>query len=203
MDIMVSRRRNGMSGRCAADWFLAAGIVLILAAALPLGCGGDDDPTGPNGADTTAIHHPEDFLPPGTASMARDGAARVATDIPGLQDIVNGGYEVYTGNGFREMVEQNYSGTVGETAATMKVWIFDVTTPENAVSLNDELLQSGAWEELNQVGEQDNRQSSLFAYTLLFRRNQYSVRLEISTNTQNAKDLLLLFATHIDTEIQG
>ena len=37
---------------------------------------------------------------------------------------------------------------------------------------------------------------------MLFRRNEYSAQLTISASSQDAKDLVVLFATHIDEEIQ-
>jgi hypothetical protein len=133
--------------------------------------------------------------------MQEDGSPRVATDTAGLQDIVNGGYEIFTTNGFQEMVEQNYEGTVAGTAATMRVWIFDMAETDNATVLHDELTRTGAWEEWSEVGDQAHRRTELFAHIIMFRREQYSVRLDISSSSQEAKDLLSLFATHIDQEI--
>jgi hypothetical protein len=135
--------------------------------------------------------------------MPKDGPSRTATTTQTLQDIVNGGYEVYTNNGFRELAEQKYSGTVGTAAASFTVWIFDMGTAANAEALHDEQTQVGTWEAAGEVGEEDHRQTALFAYTILFRRGKYSVRLESSANSQDAQDLLILFATHVDQEITG
>ncbi|MFH1679487.1 MAG: hypothetical protein ABIH26_02440 [Candidatus Eisenbacteria bacterium] len=170
--------------------------VLILPAFLSLGCGGDDE-----GGTDTVLRHPEDFLPPGTEGMPENGNPSTATDADGLREIVNGGWQIYTNNGFREMVEQLYSGTVGGTSATIQVWIMDVETSENAASLQEELTAESTWENAGVIGDEDHRLTSLFAYTILFRREGYSVQVEISTGTQDSKDLAVLFATHIDGEI--
>jgi hypothetical protein len=168
---------------------------LILPLSLLPGCGGDEDEPGPT------IRHLQDYLPPGTAGMVKDGSPRLATDTAGLQDIVNGGYEVYTNNGFREMIEQRYAGTVGGNSATMKIWIFDQSTRANVLALHDELLQVGIWENWGQAGEEGFERTELFAYLILFRRDEYSVRLEVGNTSQDGKDLLGLFATHIDQEM--
>jgi hypothetical protein len=162
---------------------------------LGAGCGGDD------GGSKPAIQHLADFLPPGTDAMQKDGSPVTASDVTGLEDIVNGGFEVYVSNGFREMVAQHYSGTVGRSSATVRVWIFDQGSGDNAGSLNEELVREGAWEEVDEIGDDDHRRSELFAFIILFRRDQYSAQVEISANSQDAKDLLVLFATHIDQEM--
>ena len=116
-------------------------IPLLLVTALVLlaaGCGG--------GGSEPAILHPEDFLPPGTDAMKKNGVATTATDVSGLEDIVNGGFEVYVSNGFREMVAQDYAGTVGGSSTNIRVWIFDQGTAENEATLNEELVLEGTWE---------------------------------------------------------
>ncbi len=182
-----------MTGRLTTR-LVVAGLLLIAMSGSP-GCSKDDNTSGPT------IRHPEDFLPAGTDAMAKDGNARIATDTDGLRLIVNGGYQVYTNNGFREVVEQVYSGTVGGSAASVTVWIIDVGSSENADALHRELLQIGTWEEMDELGDEVHNQTALFAYTLLFRRGRYSARLVSSTSSQDAEDLVLLFATHIDQEI--
>jgi hypothetical protein len=169
--------------------------MLCLVTALTAGCGGEE------GGSQPTIRHPEDFLPPGTAAMQKDGNPRTATDTAGLQDIVDGGFEVYTNNGFREMVEQMYTGNVGGSNATVRLWIFDQSSTENAQALHEDILQEGTWEQSGKIGDAEYRRTVLFASIILFRRNQYSAQLEISANSQDAKDLLVLFATHVDQEI--
>ena len=163
----------------------------------PLGCGDDD------GGPKPVIRHPQDFLPPGTEAMQKDGNPRTATDAAGLRDIVNVGFEDYTNSGFLEMVEQMYSGTVGGASAAVRVWIFDMSSEENCASLHDLLLQDGAWEDWGVLGDEDHRRTSPLGFVILFRRDNYSVQLDISANSQDARDLLVLFASHIDQEIQG
>jgi hypothetical protein len=179
---------------------------LLLLLLIPLGCSEDpasNDDGGDDGGDNGGgeIRHPVDFLPPGTSGMPKDGTPTTATDTLGLQGIVNGGYEVYTNNGFQEVVEQMYAGTVGGEATTVRVWIFDMTRAQNAEALHDELLLVGTWVDTGQVGQADHRKTELLSYTILFRRGQYSARIEIYSTSQDAQDLALLFATHIDLEI--
>jgi len=176
-------------------WFLAAGIAFFILMTSPMGCGDD-------GGTKAKIRHPQDFLPPATEAMQKNGPPRTATDTADLQDIVKDGYEVYTNNGFVEMVEQLYQGTVGQESAAIKIWIFDMGTAKNAESLHDELLQKGSWEEWNELGDEDHRQTKLLGFVILFRLDKYSVELEIDSKSQEAEDLLVLFATHIDYEIR-
>ena len=159
--------------------------------------GGNDNPGEPE------IRHPEDFLPEGTEGMPKDGANETATDLDGLKGIVNGGFELYSDNGFEEMASQLYSGTVGGAAASIAVWVIDVGTAENATALFVELQQTYTLENGGELGDQDLRDTSgLFAYTLWFREAEYVSRLLISgSNSQDAKDLVLLFGAHIDQEI--
>jgi hypothetical protein len=136
--------------------------------------------------------------------MQKDGAPRTATDAAGLQDIINGGFEDYTSNGFLEFVEQNYTGTVGGTSATVRVWIFDMGTAENTALLHDLLLEEGAWEDWGVLGDEDHRRSTELGSVILFRRDNYSAELTVlGSSSQDARNLLVLFATHIDQEIQG
>ncbi len=174
---------------------LSAGLFLAALLVTAAGCSKDDNTSGPT------IRHPQDFLPAGTEAMPKAGSPRVATDTDGLRLIVNGGYQVYTNNGYREVVEQAYSGTVGSSAASITVWIIDVGSSENADALHDELLQIGTWEEMDELGDEAHSQTALFAYTILFRAAGYSARLVITTSSQDAKDLVLLFATHVEQEI--
>jgi hypothetical protein len=169
---------------------------LILAVALTA-CNDDDDVTGPELRDLA------DFLPPGTATLTKAGDPRLASDVASLQDIVNGGFEVYTNNGFQEMIEQLYEGSVGGSVANVKVMIFDQGNAANAAALNEELTLEGAWEAWGEIGDEAHKSGGLFAYIILFRRDEFSIRLDIDGSTQDAKDLLELFATHIDLEITG
>ena len=185
-----TRRRS----RTAFGWALLAAVICGTAL---IGCSSDDETTGP------AIRRPRDFLPPGTESMPRDGAPREATDTDGLRLIVNGGFQVYTDHGYREIAEQMYAGTVGQESATVRVWIVDVASAENAEALNEELRQIGTWQDAGEVGDQDHRRTALTGYTVLMRRGAFSVQIDVSLSSQDAQDLAVLFATHIDGEIQG
>jgi hypothetical protein len=186
-----SHPRRSLAG-LPATW-----AVLSILMALLIGCG---DKGGPK----PIIRRPQDFLPPGTETMQKDGGPRIATDVSGLKDIVGSGFADYTENGFLEMVEQMYSGTVGGTSATMRVWIFDMGTAEDAAGLHVLLLQEDpSWETWNDLGNEDHRRSTPFGYEILFRRDNYSAQLDISVDSQAARDLLFSFATQIDQAIGG
>jgi hypothetical protein len=190
------RRRSFALRRSHAAWPLCAALLL---GCLLLACGSDDDG---NGNTDPVIRRPQDFLPPGTEDMPKSGDPQVATNTGELQDIVNGGYEVYTNNGFQEMAAQLYDGTVSGTAANVTVWIMDQGSAAGAAALHEDLLQVGAWEEYQGLGNAAHRRTELFSHIMLFRRDEYSAQLTISNSSQDAKDLVVLFATHIDEEIQ-
>ena len=191
---LLSTDRRGRHHTSAT--LLAGAALLLLAALLPIACSDDED----NG-EQPVIRHPEDFLPPDTGGMIKSGDASVATDAESLQQLINGGFQIYVNNGFVEMVQQIYSGSVGGSTAEITAWIFDQGSTTNAMALHDELLQLGTYEELTGIGDSAHRKDDLFTHTILFRRNNYSSQLVINPNNQDAKDLLQLFATHIDGEI--
>lgn len=177
-------------------WSFAAGIFFLAVSTSFIGCGDDGNPT-------PIVSRPADFLPHGTEAMQQEGTPRTATDNAGLRDIVDEGFEYYATNGFLEMVEQMYSGTVGGTSATARVWIFDMGTAENTASLHEQLLQEGSWEDWAVLGDEDHRRSTELGFTILFRRDNYSAQLDINLSSQDARDLLALFANHIDQAILG
>jgi hypothetical protein len=174
----------------------AAGLVLAFLLASMIGCGDDGGPA-------PVIRQLVDLLPPGTDTMQKDGDPRTATDASGLKGIVGSESIYYTNNGFLEMIEQMYGGAVGGTGAVARVWIFDMGSAENAAALHEELLQGGSWEEWNDLGDEDHRRSTLLGFQILFRRDNYSAQLDISVTSQDARDVLFLFATQLDEAIIG
>ncbi len=178
-----------------------AAVLLLILGALAVGCSEDSNDNG----EQPVIRHPQDFLPPSTSGMLTSGDPSVATDAASLQDVVNGGYETYTNHGFEEMVYQRYEGTVGGTSAMAEVKIFDQGTTANAEALNHEIRQMGlfTWETLSGIGDEAHQGVGLNAYGIIMRRANYTSELTITSSTQDAQELLRLFATHIDTEIQG
>ncbi|MBN2172099.1 MAG: hypothetical protein JW819_12340 [Candidatus Krumholzibacteriota bacterium] len=187
----TSRRRPGRTARRLA--LLAAGL-LVLALA---GCSSDDGA----GPDTL---RPEDLVPPGTAEMPQDGAPDVATDQIGLEDIVDGGWQMFTTNGFQEIVRQRYAGTVGGGPANVEVWISDQGTVSDADDLHDDYVQSvGTFIEWAGFADEAHTTLGMGNYTIIFRRDRFWSRLNITASSQDAQDLLELFATHIDDEITG
>jgi hypothetical protein len=178
------------------DFTKGLGICLIMIALCGAGCSGDDD-----GESAPEIRHPQDFLPPGTQGMVKDGNPRTASDTVGLQEIINGGYEDFTNNGFQEMVEQNYAGTVGGNQASIRVRIYDMGAAENTAALHVELTDEGPWQANDEIGDEEDRLRASSYQTILFRRGQYTSELVITDGSQDSMDLLILFATHIDQEI--
>jgi len=186
----ATRRRPARAARRLG--LAAALLVLVL-----VGCSGDDGA----GPDTL---RPQDLVPPGTAEMPKDGAVEVAADQTGLQGIVDGGWQMFTTNGFQEIVRQYYSGTVGGAAATVEVWISDQGTTSNADDLHDDYVQAvGTFVEWNNFADEAHTALGLGSYTIVFRRDRFWSRLSITASSQDAQDLLELFATHIDDEISG
>jgi len=162
------------------------------------GCSEDE------GDEQSQIRHTEDFIPPETTGMTKDGPVQIATDQTTLEEIINGGYQFYINNGFQELAAQNYLGTVGTYSnIAMEVWICDVQSAANGAGLHADLMQTGSWEQVDELGDADFRSEALTAYTILFRRGKYFMKLIIDLKTQDAKNLLGLFASHIDQEIAG
>lgn len=192
------RMRSVRSARSVAGR-VVIGFALLCMSMFTFGCS-DDDGSGP------VIRNPEDFLPQSVGDMTRDGNPLTATTATELQGHINGGYEVYVENNFQDFAWQAYQGTVGGGQATVDVWIFELATADDARALYDEddHLCGALREELNGIGEQGelcfnpNEGSRV-----IFQRGKYWVRIYVNNNTQDAKDLVELFATHIDSEIGG
>ena len=180
---------------------IIAAVVVLILGALAAGCTEDSNDNGGQ----PVIRQPQDFLPPSTSGMLTSGDPSVATDTASLQDVINGGYETYTNHGFEEMVYQRYEGTVSGTSAMAEVKIFDQGTAVHAEALNDEIRQMGqfTWESLSGIGDEAHQGVGLNAYGIIMRRADYTSELTITSSTQDAQELLKLFATHINNEIQG
>lgn len=173
---------------------LFAGLFVLVA----VGCSEDKKTTEP------PIRHPQDFFPQAISGMSRDGAVRVATTTAELQEIVDGGFQVYTQHGFRELAEQNYSGTVGGTQTGLQARIFDQGTSANATALHaDENVNLGGCSSLSGLGDEARHCPSFSSQTIQFRRGQYWVQLLIYNAAQDGRTVLELFAQHVDGEIQG
>ena len=192
---LLPPRRRARSLR--ARWILAA--LGILAALACTGCGDDDkkstDPT---------IQHPEDFLPQSVSGMTRDGAVQTATTTSELQALVDGGFQVYTSHGWRELAQQNYTGTVGGMETGLQARIFDQGAAENAAALHaDENLSSSGCSIVNGLGDEGRHCPSFGSQSLQFRRDRYWVQVLIYNDTQDGRTVLDLFGQHVDGEIQG
>lgn len=192
-----SRRRDAVPSSPA--WtptlpLLRIGLVVLLIA----GCGDDKKETT-----EPPIRHPQDFLPQSVSGLAKDGAVRVATTATELQEIVDGGYQVYTSHGFRELAEQNYTGTVGGTQTSLLARLFDQETEANATALHaDENINTGGCSPSGGIGDDARYCPSFISQSIQFRRGQYWVQLAISDVSPDGRTVLELFAQHIDSEIQ-
>jgi hypothetical protein len=176
------------------------GLILSLAAALPA-CSDDDG----GGGTEPEIRHPEDFIPQGTSGMSKNGSVQVATNAEELQQIINGGYEVYVTYNFQELALQNYLGDVAGSQAALDVSIYDMGTPEDAVELHDdvEINGSGNYEELDDIGEEERLFTGLGWQKIHFLKGRYWVKIYIDSNSEDAKTLLGLFGAAVVDEIDG
>lgn len=175
-------------------------IVAVLLVVLPFcaGCGDDNGGTEPE------IRHPQDFFPQSVGGLTRDGSPRTATTETELQDLINGGYETFTSHNFEEFAEQAYMGTVGDAEVNLTAWIFEFETVGDAANLyEDERVDIGGCEGVDEIGNQQELCRALFSLVMQIQRDEYWMRLTITSSSQDARQVLDLIATHIDDEITG
>ncbi|MCK4305721.1 MAG: hypothetical protein KAY24_15895 [Candidatus Eisenbacteria sp.] len=210
----LCRNRQGPCS-CPVLWKRMAGISVLILAVIAIGCSNDcicncgsdsgDGNGNGNGDDTsTVIRHVEDFLPQDAGGFTRDGDPSIATTASELQDIINGGYEIYDNHNFQEFVEQKYKGPLDGGEKTLTVWIFELATVEDAQELYDDPeIDIGNCEELGGIGDQERLCRGLNSLLIQVQRDQYWIKLSIDSSSQDARTLLELFGTHIDLEIRS
>jgi hypothetical protein len=177
----------------------ALGVLLFVVGPLLIGCGDD--------AEKPTIRRPQDFLPQVLGGMAPAGAPTIAATADELRDAINGDYWIYTDHDFQELVQQFYQGTVGESQASVEVWIMELPSAEEANALhNDDRIRCliGA-EELDDIGAESVLCPGQGAQTIWFHRDRYWCRVLILYQsydiTEDARTVAELFATHIDQKI--
>jgi len=166
-------------------------VLLVMLVLLAAGCSEDGSTT----------KHPRDFLPPGDASLAQTGEPSIATNDTELNDIINGGWELFATYGFQEMVEQSYTGTIGTDTANGTIQIYDQTDVDNAAAVLEELTIEGSWTAMNGIGTEAYSQQDLGSYTVHLRQDQYVVTLLFSSFANDTLTVMTLMAQHIVQEI--
>jgi hypothetical protein len=170
----------------------------MLALGLP-GCGGDDGGTQPT------IHHPQDFLPSQVSGWDQQGEPQTGTTDGDLQAVIDGGYEIYTRHGMKEFAIADYLGSGAQAGATLKVWIFEMTSDQAALDLyNDSDLLPTTIEGTPMIGS-EARVSPIIPVgkSLEFVRDAYYVEVEVSnaSSEQTARNQAEFLAGNIDQEM--
>jgi len=157
------------------------------------GCGDESDGNG------TSILTPVDLLPDDNdiSGWLTLGSYDEANDNDGLYDIINGGAEVYIDEGFVSAVFQVYRGDIG----IVHLNIYDQGSDINAlatyerVSIGIGMPWDGAGTEarIDEVG--------LASYTLEFWQQNFFVQVIIEEKTEEALNVVKLFASHISSQI--
>lgn len=181
--------------RRAALGALLAGCLAIL------GCGGDDDKSGPTAS------RPEDFLPndvQGWEEMA--GTRETATTVPELQaTVVDGGYQPYEFYGFQDFAHAVYQGSVQGSPASLDAQITELSSATQATAMYDD-TQYGIRPPTSEpvtpaVGDASRLARSLTTLTLDFVDGVYWVKLFINDTSDDGLSVLQAFAASIAEEM--
>lgn len=151
---------------------------------------------------------PLDLLPVDNeiSGWTRDGPPETAEDSQELWDMIDGEGQVYLDYGFVECARQVYDGNVqGLPAEIRHLYVFDQGSAENAKAVyDDERSGTGtAWTDDPAGTEARIDESALFAYSIHFWEESFFVKLTIDQKTEEALDVLKLFARNVSSKIGG
>jgi hypothetical protein len=174
--------------------------ILALVAALSLMAGCSKSTTAP---ETLTI---EDLLVKNNelAGWTYGDERWVARNEIELFGAINGAGDVNVRYGFREGAGQSYSGIISDTPATLKLYVFDQTTGENAESVfNDpDSGMSTAVPWPGGAGDEAHHLTAELANTLTFYRGKYYVWLNINFGQDEGLNVLKQFALNVDGKIE-
>jgi len=168
------------------------------------GCSGDsNDDDDDNGSGT--LLSPADLLPDeddisGWKSFA---PYEEAEDFDSLYIFINGGAELYIQNGFISGVFQVYNDCVGDVCGlrVIRVRIYDQGNTDNAQAVYEE-VSTGIGIPWNGAGA-DARidESGLASLAVEFWQRNFFVQVIIEEKSDEALNIIKLFAAHISDEI--
>lgn len=179
-----------------------SGVALLLFGALALlaGCGGDDD-----GGTAPAIRHAEDFLPAQISGWDPSGdPATGTTEAELAATVINGASNTYARHGMKEFAMADYIGSGAQAGGTMKIWIFEMTSPEGAQALYDDEDLQVVVEDTPEIGEAARISPVQSAGKKLeFLRDGYYVKVEVAglSSPEASRNQAEFFAGNIDQEM--
>jgi hypothetical protein len=144
---------------------------------------------------------PDNGMCPG---VTRDGETLTAYTIPELQDLINGGYEVFANHGFVAMALQNYLIDIGGSPAVSSLYLYNQGTSANAEALYDELA-SGSWEAVSDWGGSGEARvkTALFSITFEFHEACFYGSIVVMSLDDQAVSSARCIAEAIVAGIQG
>jgi hypothetical protein len=181
--------------------FIFAALCLLIANA-PFGCGKDDDGSNPQ------IRHPQDFMAADVSGWEMSvGSLEAATTLDDLRDTeVDGGFYPFELHNFQEFARAVYIGRIQGAEKQLTVWITELASEGDAAAMYDDsenYIKPPSSEPLAQpVGDASRIwQNGLFTRVLGFTRDEYWVKVSIEDLSDDADQVLQLFATNIDQGI--
>jgi hypothetical protein len=128
-----------------------------------------------------------------------------ATNATELMDQINGGFELYTNNGFVEATMQSFSGTVNtQSGIVIEIQIYDQGNADNAVLVFDDPnnVFANAFKPMNPPSEKAETRKDLFSWTMKFSKSRYYVLISILTAEEKGQDVLEIFANNLAGKIR-
>jgi hypothetical protein len=120
-----------------------------------------------------------------------------------LRNEINGGSVIYTSRGFVEAAMQTYEGTILNYTETVELYIYDQGNEANAKSVYDEVVRglSTSIDWMDGAGTEAKIEFGGMLQRIIFYHSKYFVSLTISSDTEEALDVLKIFATSVDSNI--
>jgi hypothetical protein len=134
----------------------------------------------------------------------RAGEGWVASSETDLYGRIDGAAPPYVQHGFMEAADQNYSGKVLQDTVTVELKVFDQGAASNAQALYGELsvlmLTPETWQtDKFQEAKIERTQLSI---RIVAWKSKYYVSLSITSNLNEALEVLKIFATNVGSKIK-
>ncbi|MBI5646364.1 MAG: hypothetical protein HY962_05480 [Ignavibacteriae bacterium] len=139
------------------------------------------------------------------SGWARGSRAWVARNKDDLQREIDGGFEIYTKNGFVEGALQNYTGTVnGQPGIECDVEVYDQHSAAEADALFDdpEKAFSSPITPTRPPSTKAQIQKDVFSYRMKFTKGKYFVAITIGSPDDKTQEVIEIFATNIAAKIK-
>ena len=134
----------------------------------------------------------------------RDGNSWTANSSADLNNYINGEEPVYTRNGFVEGAMQSYSGSIFDDPVSVQVRIFNQGNENNAQTLFNELvlmlINPVTWDD--GAGEEAKIERLQLTQKIIFWKRKYFVSMTITSNLDEALNILKTFANNIHLKIK-